>query len=51
MRWRCAVGLALGLFLSLEMLCIVFIFVIGALVSIVLLATKIKDRKDPIPFE
>lgn len=42
----------LGLFLPLkEMLLMIFLsFVIGALFSVVLLATKIKTRKDPIPF-
>ena len=43
-----ALGYVLGV--RLIMLNILLSFIIGALISIILLATKIKTRKDPIPF-
>ena len=43
-----ALGYVLGI--RLVMLNILLSFIIGAVISIILLATKIKTRKDPIPF-
>lgn len=43
---------ALGFVLGFKyiFLCIFLSFILGAIISIILLATKIKKRKDPIPF-
>ncbi|HZK00021.1 MAG TPA: A24 family peptidase, partial [Tissierellaceae bacterium] len=43
-----ALGFVLGI--RLVLLNILLSFILGAIISIVLLATKIKTRKDPIPF-